>query len=264
MSMNGTDVAWLTVITIVKDDLAGFRRSIDSLSDQELDGVEFVVVDSSSESSRSEVEHLAAEFPGCVYVWTQPEGVYSAMNTGLRMASGTFVYFLNAGDLLLPAALTVFSRLVTEAAPEWAFGQVAFVDAAGVEIIPDSFDYEAERQHFFARGRFPSHQGTLVRRETLIKLGSFDLRYRIAADYAVMLQLAQQSTPAITDQVVSRFFLGGLSSTHWRQSLREFHRARISSLGLSPRSRVREGRLTLLLYVRMLAARIVARARKAS
>jgi glycosyltransferase involved in cell wall biosynthesis len=260
--MNRSAESWLTVITIVKDDLEGLRRSVNSLRGQDLAGVEFIVIDGSSDVERVQVENFIAEFPATLYSWTPPQGVYAAMNDGLNLASGTFVYFLNAGDSLEPGALATFGCLVRESSPDWAFGQVAFVDPSGNEIIPAPFDYEAEKRHFFARGRFPAHQGTLVSRQALQRFGGFDPTYRIAGDYAVMLRFASESTPAVTNQVVARFFLGGLSTTHWRLSLREFHKARRSTLELTLWERFRESRYTALIFFRMLAARMQSDSRR--
>ena len=83
------------MITVVKDDPEGFARTLDSLVRQDLSGVEFVVVDSSRD--RSAVPDLVADVP-CLYLWTEPRGIYAAMNAALARASGEMAYFANAGD----------------------------------------------------------------------------------------------------------------------------------------------------------------------
>ncbi len=92
---------WLSVVTVVKDDLDGFQRSIDSLSDQFLRGVELVVVDSSTDClviPGYMEEFLIQNFQ---YEWATPRGIYPAMNKGLELARGEYIYFLNAGDTFL-------------------------------------------------------------------------------------------------------------------------------------------------------------------
>ena len=109
------------------------------------------------------------------------------------------------------------------------FGPVEIVGEYGKRTVTPAWDYSAEKLHLFARGFFPQHQGTIARRELLQTLGGFDTSFRIAADYAMFLQMSQVSDPLELDFVVADFHEGGLSSKHWQESFREFHRARIEA-----------------------------------
>lgn len=216
---------WLSVVTVVKDDPEGFDRTATSLSGQVDETVEWIVVDGSTHGSAvsSRVSSLP-EKPH--YVWQSPAGVYSAMNAGLGLATGEYVYFLNAGDRLHGAGSLARMRQGVATRPLWLYGQVQFVTAGDDSITPEPFDYERERRRLFARGRFPSHQGTIVRTETLRSIGGFDESYLIAADYAAVLRLTLLATPIELADTVADFYVGGVSSTSWKASLQEFHRAR--------------------------------------
>lgn len=219
----------LSIVTVVKDDLPGFNRTLASLAQSSPGALlesEWIVVDSSSHTQ--EIPQAVQSSPlTCQLAWTPPEGVFEAMNTGLAMASGDYVYFLNAGDTLhsaasLPAILTGLS----DTNPAWLYGQVAFVNGMGALTVPPRFNYSEEERALFARGRFPPHQGTVVNRRVLLELGGFDVRYRIAADYALALRLSQISAPTEVTEVIADFAMGGISQRRWRDSVREFHAAR--------------------------------------
>ena len=100
-----TDQPWLSIITVVKDAPIDFARTLESLRTQNLEGVEYLVIDSSTDSA---VIPRTLEQSGILfsYHWCEPAGIYAAMNIGLSKAMGTYVYFLNAGDELLPEVLT--------------------------------------------------------------------------------------------------------------------------------------------------------------
>ena len=87
---------WLSVVTVVKDDSAGFAATRASLLGQDLDGVEWIVIDGSATA----VEPDSPPDLAVHYAWEPPAGVYAAMNSGLERAQGDYVYFLNAGDRL--------------------------------------------------------------------------------------------------------------------------------------------------------------------
>ncbi len=88
------------------------------------------------------------------------------------------------------------------------------------------WDYQSEKRALFARGLFPPHQATIVSTESLRSVSGFNTEYSIAADYAAALALSQVADPVMTDRVIATFVEGGVSTTRWKESFREFHRAR--------------------------------------
>lgn len=217
----------LTVVTVVRNDPAGLAASLASLAEQDTPPGQVVVLDGSDD--REAVPAILASCPGLPleYSWSQPRGVYAAMNAGLAEVRGTYVYFLNAGDLLAgPTVLATVDAALAEAAPLWAIGEVAFLAADGSRLPEPAWSYDAERARLFARGRFPAHQGVVVRTDALRAQGGFDLSFTVAADYLSILRLADQGRPLELDSPLAVFSVGGLSSQRWRTALREFHRAR--------------------------------------
>jgi glycosyltransferase involved in cell wall biosynthesis len=218
---------WLSIITVVKDDYTGFARTIESISQQNLAGVEVCVIDSSIDSEAISALLAASPAISHSYEWVNPTGIYPAMNTGVARAKGDYVYFLNAGDVLASADVVEQLHMsVRNASPSWLFGPVRIVSVDGSSVVTPAWDYAKEKSALFSRGLFPPHQGTLVRRELLEELGGFDVSYRIAADYAAFLRLSQIADPLVVDYVIAEFFEGGVSSVKWQESFREFHRAR--------------------------------------
>ena len=249
----------LSIVTVVKDDEAGLHRtlaSIDSSPPAATEGIEWLIVDSSSD--RQAVNRvLASAHIVPRYYWVPPTGVYPAMNSGLKEATGTYVLFLNAGDELnshevLP---TLLDQLRIHS-PTWMYGQVAFIDPHGTKVTPPPFDYQRERDALFARGRFPPHQGTIASRELLQSLGGFDTNLRVAADYALALHLSQIADPLELDTTIADFQTGGLSSSEWRLSVHEFHRARLEVFAPSGLSRVREQLATTLHFAKLALGRV--------
>lgn len=229
----------LSIVTVVKDDESGLMRTQSSLKNftpSHDHDIEWVVVDSSRDPERV-VAVLAATSMPALLVRTPPQGVYPAMNIGLTEATGDYVFFLNAGDELRDGMVleTVLDSL-RQLGPKWAYGDVAFIDEGGRETLPKSFDYRAEKQALFARGRFPPHQGTFVQRQILCALGGFNTGYQVAADYAIALRLSELEDPLEINITVANFYTGGLSTVQWQTATWEFHRAR--RLILRPRGLV--------------------------
>jgi len=227
-----TDQPWLSIITVVKDASSDFSRTLQSLSTQNLLGVEYLVIDSSTDSAAipTILEQSGISFS---YQWCEPTGIYTAMNIGLSKTSGTYVYFLNAGDELLPEVLSQVLAASALCTAPWLIGQVEVASVCGARVTTPMWNFDAEQRVLFARGVFAPHQGTFARTETLRMVGGFDEKFRIAADYAAFLKLSLVNEPVMLPFTIARFFEGGLSTQKWQESFKEFHQARLSIL--SPR-----------------------------
>jgi len=248
----------LTIITIVRDDPTGLTRTLNSFDKTDLDQIEVLIIDSSAlqKNTQNITEGL---LPPATFSWTPPRGIFNAMNTGLAMANGDYIWFINAGDeLTSPIALESVLNALTFR-PNWLFGQVEFTRNGESGITPPPFDYEKEKQRRFSQGRFPPHQGTIVRTQLARELGGFDETYAIAADYHLMLKLSEQATPTEITNTIARFWTGGTSSKNWRQAIREFHRARIHALELNSFARIVNNAQSAMQFLRMAAGRIMGR-----
>ena len=133
---------WLTVITVVKDATADFARTSASLAAQDLTSVEYIVIDSSDD--RIGIPGVLAGIPALAstsVTWVEPAGIYAAMNAGLAMARGEYVYFANAGDVLFSSeTLARVQEVLTTAEPSgtgaaWAFGPVEILSQDGTRVI---------------------------------------------------------------------------------------------------------------------------------
>jgi hypothetical protein len=225
----GGIVALITVVSVVKDDVPGLRLTLDSFGTNSGTDSRILVLDGSTD--RDSIPNLLQEysFLDIEYRWSPPIGVYGAMNQALEFVRSEYVYFLNAGDRLaseqVPAKL---NSVLARDSPLWAFGRVLFFTERGESLPEPKWSYQEERRRLFARGLFPAHQGVVVRTEALHQQGGFDRGFHIAADYASILKLSCEAAPLELDFPLAIFQQGGLSTTEWRLSLREFHRARVN------------------------------------
>lgn len=248
---------WLTIVTIVKDDPIGLGRTLASLGAQDLTDVEYVVIDSSADRASVASAMKTASIPGAEVHWVEPAGIYPAMNAGIERAHGTFVYFANAGDELLPDALSRARTALEDPQCVWAYGAVDFVQSDGSIIHEPIWQYAEERAHLLARRRFPPHQGTFMRRAELQRQGGFDTRYRIAADYLAVLRADSVAPPIELGFTVARFAVGGASTVSWRTALSEFHRARVDTLQLGLWGGLHERMHTLDTWLRTAVHRLL-------
>jgi putative colanic acid biosynthesis glycosyltransferase len=165
-----------SIVTVTKNNLKGLKRTHKSLGAQTCRDYEWIVVDGASKDGTQ--NYLAGT--NAIWVSANDKGIYDAMNRAIPEASGDYVLFLNAGDLL--AGPWVLDRLTQEItahrkAPGFLYGD-SLETRPGEKHAPKRSRYHKT----FRRGMFTHHQAMLYRREPLQKM-RYDIQYRIAADY---------------------------------------------------------------------------------
>lgn len=90
----------ISIVTVVRNAASTLERAVTSVLSQSYDNVEYIIVDGNSTDGTREI---IDRYDHCLDLWiSEPDGgLYDAMNKGARLASGDWIYFLNADDELL-------------------------------------------------------------------------------------------------------------------------------------------------------------------
>ena len=89
----------LSIITVVLNDVEGFRKTLDSVAQIKKRGVEWIVVDGYSLDGTYELAVENLELIDTL-IQSPPKGIYDAMNKGLSEVNRGFHIFINAGDMI--------------------------------------------------------------------------------------------------------------------------------------------------------------------
>src|ERR1700754_1436509 len=112
---------WLSVLIPVYN-VAGFlQECIDSVMHQADEGVEVLAVDDcSTDDSLARLQALSARWNGRLRVLRHERngGLSAARNTLIDAASGTYLWFLDSDDKLLPEAIPGLRQVVRRDAPD--------------------------------------------------------------------------------------------------------------------------------------------------
>ena len=107
----------LSIITINYNNAEGLRKTLASVASQTYANIEHIIVDGASTDGSVEVireyeNQLHITHSTIHLLWSsEPDnGIYNAMNRGIRKATGEYVQILNSGDLL--AAPDVTARMM--------------------------------------------------------------------------------------------------------------------------------------------------------
>lgn len=176
-------------------------RSIE-LQRADLD-VEHIVVDDGSTDSTVE----RAIESGAKVIEGPHAGLYAAMNQGLALATSEYVGVLNGDDYLYPRAIVALVNAMQHRGRPWAIGRLRWVDGPGRslgEMAPPPS--RASSKVLASLGwNWMYHQTTYMRTDFWQRLGGFDTKYKVNADFELLLRARQQSPFVSVNRLTAAF-----------------------------------------------------------
>ena len=197
-----------SIITVCFNSGKTIRKTIESVLDQTVTDYEYIVVDGASTDDTFEIiKEYEPKFNGRMRYVSEPDkGIYDAMNKGIRMAQGEIIGIINSDDYYETDALEKLLPYLENPADVY-YGMLRLMDEhREVSVI--------RHHHNYLTRQTLMHPACFVRKKSYEKYGLFDLQYKIAADYELMLRfLKKQAVFIPVDAVLSNFSAGGISDT---------------------------------------------------
>lgn len=221
----------LSVITVVYNGEEEIGRTIESVLNQTWGQIEYIIIDGKSTDHTLEV---LARYEGINRVISEPDsGLYDAMNKGLKVATGDYVWFLNSGDQIFSNDTVQRMFEGFEKLPDVIYGGTMIIDEAQNEIgdrrlkPPDPLTWQSFRQ-----GMVVCHQSIVVKRELAPE---YNLEYRFSADIDWAIRATKEAELiGNSNQTLSRFLEGGLTNQNIKAGLKERFRIMSGFYGLIP------------------------------
>ena len=211
-----------SIITVTYNAAAVIEDTLQSVITQTYKNIEYIIVDGASTDRTMEIigryrKHIHT-------VVSEPDrGLYDAMNKGIRLATGDYVCFLNAGDELHEddtLQLIVHSLTGLTGLPDVIYGRTAIVDEEGHFLRMRRLEPpENLTWHSFRQGMLVCHQAFFARRDHAVP---YDLRYRFSADFDWCIRVMKQSTVLHNTRLTLIDYLNeGMTTRNHRASLIE-------------------------------------------
>lgn len=204
----------ISIITATWNCVATLGDALNSVAAQTYPNREHVLIDGAStdgtlallESKRMQIATLVSE---------TDNGIYDALNKGIKLATGDVVGFLHADDVY--ADVHVLERIAAAFADPSVtavYGDLQYVSKHNTNNIVRHWRAGSYSRKKLGWGWMPPHPALYVRREWYDRIGGFDTRYRIAADYASILKLftTAEFNSFYIPEVLVKMRVGGASN----------------------------------------------------
>jgi glycosyltransferase involved in cell wall biosynthesis len=220
----------VSIITINYNNAEGLKKTIESVINQS-SKIEYLVIDGGSSDKSVEI---IERFKDKIDYWVSEKdnGIYNAMNKGIRSATGNYLLFLNSGDVLI-------DKFVIEKMIDKEDGSIDLIYGNLARTFPDGRKDEVCMPNFIdvpimMNGTL-CHPITLIHKRLFIDYGLYDERLKIVADWAFFLKVIVlgNATQKHKNVLVANFTMDGISSLAANQKLVNEEREWVKSTYLS-------------------------------
>lgn len=210
-----------SIITVSYNSSDTIADTVHSVSSQTHPDTEYLIIDGASrdgtlkilDSLKDKIDILISE---------ADQGIYHAMNKGIKKAGGDIVGILNSDDiyadeLVLMDVAKIFENQETEA----VYADLVYVERSDTDKIKRKWISGKYTHGDFRKGWMPPHPTFFVKKSVYDKYGAFNLDFSSAADYELMLRFIHKHQIKIDylPRVIIKMRVGGQSNVTLKNRL---------------------------------------------
>lgn len=200
----------ISIVMVVYNAAESIARTLNSIIEQTYDELELIVIDGgSTDSTLSIIDKYKNNIT--LLISERDNGIYDAMNKGVRHATGVYTTFLNAGDVYYS------DNCLTEMFRDKTVKQFDVVYGSNYYLKNDKMIYQEPRPlSTFYRGMPFNHQSVLVKTRLLKEYPFRNKIYNIQCEYDFLLNLYLSGYSFhYVDVVVAIYEAGGFSDQNF-------------------------------------------------
>lgn len=200
----------VSIITIAYNSQNDIEKTIESVLGQTYSNIEYLIIDGASQDQTvgvAEKYMKAFHEKGIVYqIYSEPDnGIYDAMNKGIRLSTGNVIGILNSGDWYEKETLQTVVEAFEKKNAVLVFGNIRIVKQDGTSFIKKA------KLRRFQTSRDWNHPTMFVKSE-LYKDNPFPCK-GLHDDYGFFLKMRKKGIQmAVIDKVLANFTMGGASN----------------------------------------------------
>lgn len=211
----------LSIITVVKNSESTIEKTIQSVLSQKIENLEYIIIDGNSSDNTL---GIIKKYEDKIDYWCciEDEGIYDAMNYGLKLSSGKIIGLINSGDIYTNDSLkTVLKYFKKKEDISFLFGTVNRHYLGGNVIKKVGFNRKRIKYNFDS---VTCHStGFFIKNNIQKELGLYNTKYKCSSDYDLFYKLLIQNdyngSSTTKEEIIGIVESGGFSSKYgyWKK-----------------------------------------------
>lgn len=198
----------ITIIMPTYNAAATLKVALKSIIYQTFQNIEVLIIDGLSGDETIEIARkYQIEFPQIKIISEADKGIYDAMNKGIDLAKGEWVYFLGSDDSIYES--TTLEQIFNN-------GQIEKLDVIYGNVHSSCFNgiYDGEFTYSKLAIKNICHQAIFFRKTIFKKTEKFNTKYKVLADWDHNIKwfFSSKISKSYTNQIIANFGEGGVSS----------------------------------------------------
>ncbi len=201
------DKPLVSIFTVVFNGEEYLEKTIQSVTDQTYDNVEYILIDGGSNDGTVDV---IKKYEAQIDYWVSEKdaGIYDAMNKGLHLVTGEYIGILNADDFYEPFAIEKSIEFIKNNDADYSVAKVQYVNTKN--IISPIFPLEKNKIY---QEMFYPHISAFISRKAYKQVGLFKTQFKIAGDHDMALRIHLAGFRATyLDEIVGKLTEDGISA----------------------------------------------------
>lgn len=205
----------ISIITATYNSAATIKDTLMSVNNQDYPNIEHIIIDGNSNDKTLDIVQEYGK--RVTTIVSEPDsGIYDAMNKGIKAATGDVVGILNSDDFY--AYDDVVSKIVlafeSDNTIDGVYTDLFYVKQDAPDEVVRHWVSKPFKQKSFFKGWHPPHPTLYLKREVYENFGVFDLNFKLAADFELMMRFFEKykiKTQYLNTTTI-RMRLGGATS----------------------------------------------------
>ncbi|ATV43379.1 glycosyltransferase family 2 protein [Pectobacterium sp. CHL-2024] len=204
----------VSIITATYNSAKTISDTLKSLNAQTYPDIEYIIIDGGSKDNTLSL--IKSSCSRVSVIISEPDkGIYDALNKGILSATGDIVGFLHSDDFFAyPDAVKDIVDAMRESNADAVYGDLNYISSTDNDVIVRKWVSGGFDINKMKLGWMPPHPTFYMKRSCYQRFGSFDLSYRISADYDSLLRYLwiHKVTVKYIPKVVINMRVGGMSN----------------------------------------------------
>lgn len=173
----------ISIITAVYNRKGSIAQAIESVTNQTYSNIEHVIIDGASTDGTTEIIKQLIK-PKDIFLSEPDKGIYDALNKGLQLSTGEIIGLVHSDDFLAnERVLSEVAKAFSDPNVELVYGDLDYVSKENTDRIIRHWKSKPFNVDLLKQGWMPAHPTVFIRRSLYEKMGGYNLKYSIAADY---------------------------------------------------------------------------------
>jgi glycosyltransferase involved in cell wall biosynthesis len=222
-------MALVSIVTVVKNDVEGLRRTYNSIKTQKSRNWEMLIVVAPSTDSSAELAEELSDSDDAVRVIRQKSlGIFAAMNEGIEHSNGEFIWFMNSGDIFVgPDVLGLAISQILESSLGVIVGGYQINHISHLSKYSFREKFISPLGFAFSR-RGGCHQAMIFQASYVKDLGGYDVTYKANSDFKLVLSVIKLGGGKRVSQIYADVEPGGFADQNIFTVHKEKHLVRKS------------------------------------